>query len=83
MLRSLAFQAKSKRSPATGNSPTSASIATLKIIRSWTTRGIPRSRLCQSNAMAKSGDVEIAQAGHQTEYRVEPDAVFGAWNNKG
>jgi hypothetical protein len=26
---------------------------------------------------------QIAQAGHQTEYRVEPDAVFSSWNDKG
>ena len=75
-LRSLAFHAKSNRSPATGSIPTSASIATLKIIRSWTTRGIPRSRLCQSRAIAKSGDVRSPRPGTRPSSGSSPTRMF-------
>ena len=43
--------------------PTSASIATLKIIRSCTTRGMPRSRACHRMPMVKSGETRSPRPG--------------------
>src|SRR5688572_22314829 len=59
----LAFQATSKRSPTSGTAPTSASIATLRIIRSSTSRGMPNSRACHRMLTVKRGDTSSPTPG--------------------